>query len=487
MKKGVYAGRWLSAGLLALVTGCTTVGPDYEAPALALPDAWPAHIALSTAERGEWSTWWQRFDDPALDALVERATRDNLELAVQLGRIQQARAELGLADAEFFPTVGYQLEANRERTPGASIPIDIDPVQDLITSVNNQFSIAGSLEYELDLWGRLARQREAALATFSESVFARDAAQIGVIADVVTTYFDLKNAQAQQRILEQTEDTYEETYRLQKLRFDVGDISELEFRQAEAQWRGVRSELPQVRQQVETLKGALAILVGLTPRELMSELDYGDTRLVEIAEPDRLPHLLPSELLQRRPDIRAAEATLIAANAQIGVAEAARLPSINLNASLASVAADTSDLFTDNARAWGLGASIVGPLLDFGRTRANIESAEAQVEQADAQYRLTVLTAFNEVRDALNNYALTGERVEAVNLQIAAVERARDLAVLTYDEGQSSMLERLDAERSLLSARLDRADAQSERLAALATLFKALGGGWDGRTTISSL
>lgn len=482
MKKGCRKKQWAGVALAALLSGCM-VGPDYQAPELALPETWPEHIELDQTERGEWRNWWRQFDDPALTALVERATQDNLELAVQLARIQEARAQLGFADAELFPSVGYQAEATRERTPGASIPIDFDPVQDLITSTSNQFSLAGSLEYEFDLWGRLARQREAALATFSESLFARDAAEIGVIADVVTTYFDLKSAQYQETILEETETTYQETYRLQKLRYDMGDISELAFRQAEAEWRSVRTELPQVKQQVETLKGALAILVGLTPRELMSELDYGNTQLTKIAEPRRLPHLLPSELLQRRPDIRAAEATLIAANAGVGVAQAARLPSINLNASIASVAADSSDLFTDNARAWGLGASIVGPLLDFGRTRANVEIAEAQVEQASAQYRLTVLTAFNEVRDALYTYDISQQRVEAVNDQFEAVKRTRDLAVLMHEQGQTSMLERLDAERSLLSAELDRADVRREHLAAVATLFKALGGGWQASTS----
>ena len=208
MKKGCTKSRWTGIALALLLSGCA-VGPDYQAPELELPETWPEHIELSQTERMDWRNWWRQFDDPALTALVERATQDNLELAVQLARIQEARAQLGFADAELFPSVGYQLEANRERTPGASIPIDIEPVQDLITSTSNQFSLAGSLEYEFDLWGRLARQREAALATFSESLFARDAAEIGVIADVGTTYFDLKSAQYQQDILEQTEATYE--------------------------------------------------------------------------------------------------------------------------------------------------------------------------------------------------------------------------------------------------------------------------------------
>ncbi len=467
-----------ASALALLLAGCA-VGPEYQTPDIELPESWPAHITLEQQARDDWHRWWQRFEDPALNRLVERASEDNLELAIQLARIREARAQLGFADAERFPTVGYQAEANRERTPGAALPIDVQSVQELLTSTNNQYSLAASLEYEIDLWGRLANQRAAAMAALQESLFARDAAELGVIGDVVTTYVSLKSAEAQQALMEETLAAYQETYRLQALRFEHGDISELELRQAEAEWRNLQAELPSLKQQVETLRGALGTLVGMSPDELLTTLDTGTSRLDDLAQPVGIPAVMPSAMLQRRPDIRSAEAALIAATAQIGVAEANRLPSLNLSSFLGTAAASTSDLFSDVARTWGVGASVMGPLFDFGRSQSGVESAEALAEQAEAQYRLTVLTAFNEVRDALYSYDFSERRLAAIDEQLEAVARTRELAVLMYDQGQVSQLERLDAERNLLSARLAQADARREQLAATATLFKALGGGWQ--------
>lgn len=467
-----------ASALALLLAGCA-VGPEYQTPDIELPESWPAHITLEQQARDDWHRWWQRFEDPALNRLVERASEDNLELAIQLARIREARAQLGFADAERFPTVGYQAEANRERTPGAALPIDVQPVQELLTSTNNQYSLAASLEYEIDLWGRLANQRAAAMAALQESLFARDAAELGVIGDVVTTYVSLKSAEAQQALMEETLAAYQETYRLQALRFEHGDISELELRQAEAEWRNLQAELPSLKQQVETLRGALGTLVGMSPDELLTTLDTGTSRLDDLAQPVGIPAVMPSAMLQRRPDIRSAEAALIAATAQIGVAEANRLPSLNLSSFLGTTAASTSDLFSDVARTWGVGASVMGPLFDFGRSQSGVESAEALAEQAEAQYRLTVLTAFNEVRDALYSYDFSKRRLAAIDEQLEAVARTRELAVLMYDQGQVSQLERLDAERNLLSARLAQADARREQLTATATLFKALGGGWQ--------
>tara|TARA_R100000306_G_scaffold53186_1_gene49931 strand:- start:845 stop:2320 length:1476 start_codon:yes stop_codon:yes gene_type:complete len=467
-----------ASALALLLAGCA-VGPEYQTPDIELPESWPAHITLEQQARDDWHRWWQRFEDPALNRLVERASEDNLELAIQLARIREARAQLGFADAERFPTVGYQAEANRERTPGAALPIDVQPVQELLTSTNNQYSLAASLEYEIDLWGRLANQRAAAMAALQESLFARDAAELGVIGDVVTTYVSLKSAEAQQALMEETLAAYQETYRLQALRFEHGDISELELRQAEAEWRNLQAELPSLKQQVETLRGALGTLVGMSPDELLTTLDTGTSRLDDLAQPVGIPAMMPSAMLQRRPDIRSAEAALIAATAQIGVAEANRLPSLNLSSFLGTAAASTSDLFSDVARTWGVGASVMGPLFDFGRSQSGVESAEALAEQAEAQYRLTVLTAFNEVRDALYSYDFSERRLAAIDEQLEAVARTRELAVLMYDQGQVSQLERLDAERNLLSARLAQAGARREQLAATATLFKALGGGWQ--------
>ncbi|WP_248730181.1 MULTISPECIES: efflux transporter outer membrane subunit [Halomonadaceae] len=476
MRKGLVTPLLITA----MLSGCV-MGPEYQTPDIALPEALPEHVLLTDEQRHDWSDWWRQFEDPQLDALVERATNESLELRLQLQRIQEARAQLGLSRAEQFPTVALQAEASRERTPGAILPGngEMEQIRELIESTNNMFSVTGVLEYEVDLWGRLAREREAAEAMLEESAFAHDAARIGIITDVVSTYFDLRSAEAQRRISENTLSVQAETYRLEQLRFDLGATDELALRQAQSELETSRAELPGLRQRVRRLEGALAILVGMSPAELFAEVDFGDSRLEEIALPSGVPTMLPSTLLQRRPDIRAAEAAMIAANARIGAAEASRLPSLNLSAFLGSSAAETTDLFTSSAETWGLGASVAGPLFDFGRSRARIETAEVQAEQADTQYRVTVNTAFNEVRDALVTYDTSGERIEATREQVEAIQRTHELAELRYREGMTSFIEVLDAQRDLHSAQLGLAEAMRDRLTATATLFKALGGGWQ--------
>lgn len=454
----------------ALIAGCA-VGPDYRAPELELPEQWPEHVLLSDEVRADWQQWWRQFEDPHLDALVARAVDDNLELRLQLARIQEARARLGLARAEQLPSVSAQAEAARERTPGTLSPFG--------ESTDNTFSLAGVLDYELDLWGRLAREREASEALLEQSVFAHDAVRLNVIADVVATYFDLRSAERQLRITEATVESREETFRLEQLRFDVGESDELALRQAQSELESTLAQLPGQRERVRVLEGALALLVGMTPAELMAELDYGDAELETIALPDGVPAVLPSELLSRRPDIRSAEAGLVAANAGIGVAEASRLPRFNLGGLLGSAAGDAGDLFTSAAGTWGLSATVMGPLFDFGRSASRIETAEALAEQAEVQYRATVAQAFNEVRNALVSYEASGERVEAIRRQVEAFERTLELAEVRYREGFVGFIELLDAQRALLAAELALSEAMRDRLTATATLFKALGGGWQ--------
>ncbi len=456
----------------ALTAGCA-VGPDYRAPALDLPEQWPEHVLLSAEARADWVQWWRQFEDPHLDTLVARAVDDNLELRLQLTRIQEARARLGLARAEQMPSVSVQAEAARERTPGAIFAFGAP------ASTGNVFSVTGVLSYELDLWGRLGREREAAEALLEQSVFAHDAVRLNVIADVVATYFDLRSAERQLHITQATVASRQETYRLEQLRFDVGQSDELALRQAQSELESTLAQLPAQRERVRVLEGALALLAGMSPAELMDELDYGDTELEAIALPDGVPAVLPSELLARRPDIRSAEAGLIAANAGIGVAEASRLPRLNLGGLLGTAASDAGDLFGTDAQAWGLAATVMGPLFDFGRSRSRIDTAEALAEQAEVQYRATVAQAFNEVRNALISYEASGERVEAIRRQVAAFERTLELAEMRYREGFVGFIELLDAQRALLAAELVLSEAMRDRLTATATLFKALGGGWQ--------
>ncbi|WP_111642715.1 efflux transporter outer membrane subunit [Marinimicrobium alkaliphilum] len=462
---------------IALLGGCS-LGPDYQAQTLDLPDAWPEHDLLEGAAQGQalldWQAWWTRFDDPVLNQLVERALDDNLTLRAQVQRIEQARAQLGLARANRWPSLSGQADASREQQPEALMPPGLGGGE-----ARNQFVVAGALSYELDLWGRLARERESASAQLEQSAFGAQAVRLSLIADVVTAYFNLRAVEQQYALARDARISRERTLEIERARYDSGASNPLAIRQAEAQLEGVRAQLPALRQQAAMSRNTLAMLVGYSSAELLGELDFGETRLTDIRLPDSVPAIMPSALLRRRPDVRAAEAGLIAANAQIGVAEASRWPNLNLTGMVGSAALDTSDLFTAPAQTWSLGANLAAPLFDFGRTRARVEAAKAGYEVAQTEYQLAVTGAFRDARDALTLYDSAEERISAIRRQVEAVEQTLVLAELQYERGAIGFYELLDAQRALLDAEMALSEALSDRLAATATLFKAMGGGWQ--------
>jgi len=458
------------AATLALLGGCA-VGPDYQAQTPDLPEQWPEH-ALLGPETSEWQFWWTRFNDPTLNALVERALDDNLNLQVQIQRIEQARAKLGLSKANSWPLLSGQANAAREQSSAAT-PRELGDGK-----VGNQFTVNGVLSYELDLWGRLAREREAAGAMLAESVFGTEAVRLNLVTDVVTTYFNLRSAEQQLALTRETLGTREETLELERIRHERGASDPLSIRQARAELERTRARLPEQERRLHELRSALAMLVGYGPKEMLAELDFGDGKLTDIELPGSVPEVLPSKLLQRRPDIRAAEQALIAANANIGVARAQRFPSLNLQALVGSVALDSNDLFTAPAAMWRMEADLAGPLFDFGRARSRIESAEAQRARAEAEYQLAITSGFRDVRDALVVYRSTERRVQAMRRQIEATQDMLALAELQYRAGRIGFYELLDAQRNLLDTELTLSQVVSSQLAATATLFKAMGGGW---------
>lgn len=461
---------------VALLAGCV-VGPDYAPPELALPGSWPENAALDTASGEALGDWWRRFEDPVLDALIEHALIDNLAIQLQAARVEEARAALGLARAEQWPTVGLQAEASRQRQPAASFGIE-----GLETPPLSLFAISGVLGYELDLWGRLAREREAAMALLQGSLHAREAVRLGVIADVAVGYFGLRNAQRQLDITERTLAARRESVRIERLRFEAGQIDELSLREAESQLAGTRAELPARIEALHRQESALGLLLGMAPDELLGTLQVAEGTLDDAVLPARVPAELPSALLARRPDLRAVEAELVAATAGVGAAQAARLPQVNLAGLVGSAAGSAGDLFGEESEAWSVGATAGAPLFDFGRGAARVETAEARRRQAEIRYRATVANAFREVRDALAFLASSSARLEAIGAQVAALRRSEELAAIRYREGYVSIIELLAAERGLLSAELALSQAQADRFAAVATLFKALGGGWEATT-----
>lgn len=464
------AGAATLIGAIAL-SGCAAVGP-YQTPATDLPEPTAEELALDREQLTAWNRWWEQFDDPELIRLVDQATRDNLDLHMQVHRVTEARAMLGLARAEQLPTVGAQAEASRERTPGAAFPFDSP------SSTTTLFSVAGLLDYELDLWGRLAAEREATEAMLAENRYGLEAVRLNVIADVVTTYFELRMAERQLEITRQALASREETLHLESVRVESGQSDELVQRQARAQLEAIRAELPFRRQRAELLKNALAVLVGVSPAELAAGPAYAGASLEALTRPGIDLEALPATLLQRRPDVRAAEAALMAAHANTGVARASRLPRISLSGMLGSVAQDESDLFSSSALAWGASGSVFAPVVDMGRARARVDAAQARRDQAETAWRATTLNALREARDALTTYQAGLERITATRELIRALERTVELAEIRYEEGYVSHIELLDARRGLLDAELTLAESTGQHLAATATLFKALGGGW---------
>jgi multidrug efflux system outer membrane protein len=478
----------LAACSLMVSLGCQ-LGPDYRQPKIELPRSWPKEAATTPAELKRWEDlrdWWALFDDPSLAYLIGRALKDNLDIRLQLARIRETHARLGLAKANRLPTLDLQAEASRERYPdiysnrNAGILEGGDSLRGgggAVTS--NLFSISGVLGYEVDLWGRLARQQESAEALLAQSVFARDALRLTISADVATGYFNVLSAQEELTILKRTLLTRRQTLEFERNRYEAGAIDALALSQVKAELESVRARIPAQQERVALLKTALAVLIGVEPDELFSRLDFGKRRLASLSLEAGTPRFLPSELLLRRPDVRAAEATLAATTADIGVSLAERLPRLDLASFIGSTASATGDMFTDPSKSWGITASVFGPIIDFGRNKARVETSKALRDQAEARLRITVQTAFREVRDALVVYTTSRDRYEAIKRQTKALRDTLKLSKVRYQEGSALLLEVLDAQRALLDAELGLTQAKRDTLNAVATLFKAMGGGWE--------
>ncbi len=488
------AKRLILLAALLLLSACT-LGPDYERPELDLPSSELDATLLSEAQREAMAYWWTRFRDPALNRLIDSALDDNLDIALQAARLREGRAQLGLANAQLYPTLQGQVEATHQKTGGASSPRSgagasgagagagggASPLQGSGQGFD-YFSVAAVLSYELDIFGALRRGRESAAAQLLSSAYTRDSIRLSVISDVVATYMSLRASQRQIRVTQQTIETREQALTLDEKRYELGAIGQLELLQTRSLLASARAQLPQLRQQASELESALAILTGKTPREIMVEADVEPGDFDDIHLPGGLPVVLPSALVNRRPDIRAAEATLIATNANIGVVKAQFFPSFNLSAMIGTAALDIDNLFEPYSETRSLAGAITAPILTFGRLEARYDTAVARREQAEIMYRSTVRTAFGEVRDALVAVQLTQERVQAVRLQAEAFADTLELARIRYEVGRVAFFAVLDAQRQLFQAQLTLAEAIRDRFVATANLFKALGGGWTANS-----
>ena len=473
--------RRLSLVAALALSGCAA-GPDYLRPSSFMPSAWTKaeanvqEAALPADKAGE--RWWSLYADPVLDKLLDEALANNADAQVAAARVLEARAIAGIVDADLYPSLAAGFSGSRGKsTLVGSFPRPAD-----LPRIQNNYRAILDASYEVDLWGKFRRASEAARADLFAARSARDAVLLSLTAGVAQQYFALFAADAQVKVAERTAATRGETLKLFRQRLEVGALSEYNLRQAEAEEAAARSQLASLLRERERAETALAVLLGRSPREVFEGTVVRGTPGTSL--PLTVPAGLPSDLLLRRPDLQEAEQKLIAANARIGVARAQFFPSIALTANIGSESVAFSKLFTGPAAIFSFAAGVTQPLWNAGRIGFGVEAAEARRDQALAQYKQAVAAAFKDVRDALAAQTAARDALAAETARAVALEKALQAANQRFDAGIASRLDVLDVERNLLIAELARIDAERALRAALADLFKALGGGWPSGDTM---
>ncbi|MDP2786789.1 MAG: efflux transporter outer membrane subunit [Pseudomonadota bacterium] len=455
--------------LLALA-GCVTLPPMKQIKP-DLPAAWPEGNPQATIA----ADWWTAYNDPALDKLMAEALAHNRDLKSAAARIEEARTNLGLADADRFPEVQIGADAGRSRVSSrGSMPLPATA-----SPTNNHYKLNLQAAWEVDLWGRYREAKAAARADLLATEHARQVIHSSLTGAIAQGYFALAALDAETRLAQDTLANRREAVALHRLRFEGGVASELTLRQAEAEQASVEISLAQFGQQVRRQELALAVLLGREPRAIMQETITRGARLGDLTLPPAVPAGLPSDLLLRRPDLRQAEQKLFSAQARIREAGAAIYPNLSLTANLGTESKALSDLFSGPAGIWGLTAGLSQTLFNAGRTKAAIKAADARQELALIAYEQTLQVAFKEVLDALVTHRQTRETGAAEARRVDALKHAAELADLRYRNGVSNYLEALDARRNLFQAEQGGIEARHAQLAASADLFKALGGGWE--------
>jgi len=458
----------LTATTLALAS--CAMGPDYERPEVPVPETYqtPTIPGASFANLD----WWELFEDPELESLIEAALINNRELAIAMARIEEARASLGFVRADLYPNLDGGAGASRGNIfPGAAAPGDI----------NESFVLAADLNFEIDLWGKLRRSTEAARAELLATVDARNVVTITLIADVASVYLLLLDLDARVDIAHRTELTRKDSLGIIEARFEKGIVPLIDVNQAEIELADAVAELAALERQRGLAENTLSVLLGRNPGPV-GRMGHEVKDALQIPE---VPVGLPSELLERRPDVRQASQQLAAQTARIGVAEALRFPSLSLTGTLGLASTELDDFISSDNKAWGVSANLLGPIFDAGRGKARVEAERARTEQLLNNYQLTVLRSFQEVEDALIEIRTFRKEAEAREEQVKSARSASTLSRARYDGGVTSYLEVLESERSLFRAELLASSTRREQVVSIVSLYKALGGGWANEEEIT--
>ncbi|MFO0829983.1 MAG: efflux transporter outer membrane subunit [Phycisphaerales bacterium] len=454
----------LSFGLAVAVAGCT-VGPTYVRPEVALP----GEFRGATSEVGSMAdlAWWDVYEDPVLQGLIREAIANNQDLRITVARIEQARAIAAQSNALRYPQVGYGVGVSEGRNDFAGTP-SFDGGQ-----TGGSFSGILSAAWEFDLWGRLKNINQADLDIVLSTEFVRKGVRLSLVSDVAQAYFELLQIDRELEIHHLATKSFEETVRIFTLRRDYGTASNLEVARGDAALAQAASDIPRTELAAMLKENQINVLLGRAPRAIPRGEQLLQQRL-----PPNVPPGIPAQLMERRPDILAAEARLRAANAQIGATEALQLPQIGLSTFFGQVSPDLAD-FSSAGIAWSVAAAISGPIFDAGLTNAQIAQAKAVWEELVAIYDQTVFVAMREVADALAaRWKLEEVRVQSAKA-VAAYQESVLVATQRYMAGKSSYYEVLDAQQRLYPTEIELARTQGDQLVAVVRLYKALGGGWN--------
>jgi multidrug efflux system outer membrane protein len=449
----------------ALLAACA-VGPDYKRPEVDLPQQW--RLDYPKAAEVANTKWWEQFGDPVLDQLIESALQENLDVRAAAARVDQFLGALSTTRSQFFPQLGYNASASRNRASqlGATpLAPGADPNYSL-------YQGALTASWQIDLFGRVRRQSESVQAQVFASEQGRRGVILSLVASVATSYIGLRALDRQLEIARATAQNYSDTLQLFQLRFKGGVVSQVELSQIESQYQQALATIPSIELQVAAQENLLSVLLGRNP----GAIPRGKS--IDELTPPAIPADLPSELLERRPDILQAEQNMVAANANIGVAKSLYFPSISVTGLLGSVSTAASDFLTGPAKTWSVAADLAGPIFTFGAISGQVQTAEAARLEAELFYRRAILTAFRETNDALTGSQKRREEAEAQAKRVIALREYARLSRMRFDNGVASYIEVLYAENELFSAELVAVNAQAERYAQLIAVYQSVGGGW---------
>jgi multidrug efflux system outer membrane protein len=446
-----------------MVASCM-VGPKYSRPTTLQPEKYVQ--APTSSDSITNLKWWDVYQDTTLQRLIRGAIEANYDLKIAIARVDEAKAILGFNQANLFPFLDY-------RAQGRASEFRSSASQAGVGFPGNSVSLLGNVSWEIDIWGRLRHANRAAYAELVSTDETRKSVYISLVAQVAELYFQLRGLDERLAITQRTYETRKEYLRIIVLRFEKGQVSELDKLQAEQIAAAAESQLHSLERAIIITENAINVLLGRTYAPITRGLENDVQNL-----PVDIPSGLPSELLERRPDIRSAEQQLVAQTERVGVAVAIRFPSLSLTGFLGVASPEVSNLFSSDAFVGSVTGQLAGPIFRFNQNKRRVEGERARLQQVGFAYERTVLSAFAEVENSLAEIRTYRNEFAARQTQVTATEKSLMLSKALYDNGYTSFLQVLDAERELYNSQFEKSIALQSQLISTVRLYKALGGGW---------